>query len=139
MEASNKPLRSPAEELFDLASKLVAVWGTAFMVVDGVDHLLREVLPRAWHISISLAAAYLFLLAFFWGGEKRPALRDGFLAWRYPIAMLLAAYVGYLWHAHDYGRSREGRLNEAARWACARNVSCQKLALGYSADKEFDD
>jgi len=138
MDVSNKPLRSAGAELFDAVIKLVAVWGTAAVVGEGMNRLLSELLSRGWRLSISLLAAYLFLLIFFWGGDKRPDLRDAFLAWRYPMVMLLAAYVGYQGHAHDYGRSLDGRLNEAARWACAKSQSCQKTALDYLADKELD-
>jgi len=100
MDVSNKPLRSAGAELFDAVIKLVAVWGTAAVVGEGMNRLLSELLSRGWRLSISLLAAYLFLLIFFWGGDKRPDLRDAFLAWRYPMVMLLAAYVGYQGHAH---------------------------------------
>ncbi len=140
MDVSEKtPQRGSAEELFDLTIKYVAVWGTAIGIGEGINGLLSGLLPRGWRISISLLAAYLFVLIIFWGGSKRPRFRDAFLAWRYPIAILLATYVGYQWHAHDYGRSREALTNEAARWACSQNLSCKKAALDYLSDKQIDD
>jgi hypothetical protein len=140
MDASTKPLqrqRSPTEDFFDLTIKYVAVWGVALSLGEATNRVLHDVLPYGWRIIISLLAVYLFALIFFWGGTRRSGLRDSFLAWRYPIAMLLAAYAGYQLHIYDYGRSQEARLNEAARWACAKNVSCQKAAVDYLADKEL--
>jgi hypothetical protein len=137
MEISDKTLRSSGEELFDLTIKYVAFWGTAAIIERVTDHLLNEVLPFGWRTGISLLAALLFVIAILWSDKRRPALRVAFLAWRYPIAMVLAAYAGYQLHIYDYGRSQEARLNEAARWACAKNASCQKTALDYLFDKDF--
>jgi hypothetical protein len=137
MDISDKPLRSPGEELFDLTIKYVAFWGTAAIIERATDHLLSEVLSFGWRTSISLLAVLLFVVTILWSDKRRPDLRDAFLAWRYPIAMLLAAYGGYQLHVYDYGRSQEARLNEAARWACAKNDSCQKAAVDYILDKEF--
>jgi hypothetical protein len=138
MDFSNKPLRSPGEEVFDGIVKAVAIWGTAWLIGEGTDQLLGTLMPRGWRDGISLLAAGLFLFTFFWSCHRRPDLREAFLAWRYPIAILLAVYGGYQLHIYDYGRSQEARLNEAARWACAKNASCQKAALDYSFDKGFD-
>lgn len=139
MDVSKKPLRGPAEELFDLTIKYVAVWGTAAVIGEGINGLLSELLPRGWRISISLLAVYLFVLIIFWGGSKRPGLRDAFLAWRYLVAILLAIYLGYQWQAYDYGRSPEALISEAARRACAQNLSCKKAAGDYLSDKQIDD
>jgi hypothetical protein len=76
MDASNKPLRGPAEELLDLTIKYVAVWGAAAVIGEGINSFLSELLPRGWRINISLLAVYLFALIIFWGGSKRPGLRE---------------------------------------------------------------
>ncbi len=139
MDVSEKTRqRGQAEELFDLTIKYVAVWGTAAVIGEGLNRLLSELLPRGWRLSISLLAVYIFALIIFWGGSKRSGLRDAVLAWRYPIAMLLTAYLGYQWHAYEFLRSHEARLNEAARQACAKNISCQKAVVDYLSDKSFD-
>jgi hypothetical protein len=137
MVISHKTLGSSGEELFDLTIKYVAFWGTAAIIERVTDHLLNEVLPFGWRTSLSLIPALLFVVTFLWSDKRRPVLRDAFLAWRYPIALLLAAYGGYQLHIYDYGRSEEARLNEAARWACAKNVPCQKAAVAYLFDKDF--
>jgi hypothetical protein len=137
MDISDKTLRSPGEELFDLSIKYLALWGSALAIEGVTNHFLRDLLPFGWRTSISFVAALLFGIAIFWSDKWRPDLRDAFLAWRYPIAMLLAAYGGYQLHIYDYGRSQEARLSEAARWACEKNVSCQKAAVDYLFDKDF--
>jgi hypothetical protein len=139
MDASNKSVRGPAEELFDSAIKVVAVWGTAVMVGEGINRLLMEILPRGWRMGISLIAVLVVASALMQGCGLWPRFRDVFFAWRYPIAILLAVYAGYQWQASDYPKSREGRLNEAARWACAKIPSCQSAALEYLSDKSWDD
>ena len=140
MDVSEKTRqRGPAEELFDLTIKYAAVWGAAAVIGEGINRLLSDLLPRGWRISISLLAVYLFALIIFWGGRKRSSLRDAVLAWRYLIAITLAVYVGYQWCAHDYGRSHEALISEAARRACAQNLSCKKAAVDYLSDKQIDD
>ncbi|NOJ40905.1 hypothetical protein [Bradyrhizobium australiense] len=108
------------------------------MIAELANHVLTGLLPHPARVGIWLILVLLLVGGFFWGGEKWPRLRESFFAWRYPIAMLLAAYVGYQWHAHDYARSEEARLNEAARLACAKSSLCRKTAVDYLAGKELD-
>jgi hypothetical protein len=135
MEASNKSGRGPGEELFDGLVRGVAVWWPAYMISEGLNHILSEVVSRGWRINISIVVPLLFVGTIFWGGERWPRLRDAFYALRYPIAMLLAVYVGYQWHAHDYANSEEARLNEAVRLACTKSQSCPNTAVEYLVGK----
>ena len=136
MDASNNSIQGSGEQLFDGLNRGAAVWGSALTVGEAINRLLSEILSRGWRMGVSFLAAYLFVLAIFWGGEKWPRLRETFFAWRYPIAMLLAVYVGYQWHAHDYANSEEARLNDAVRWACTKSQSCQKTAVEYLVGRE---
>jgi hypothetical protein len=128
MQTSKKSVGGAAEELFDSAIKVVAVWGGAVMVGEGVNRLLMEILPRGWRIGISLVATLVVVAALLEGCGLWPRFRYAFFAWRYPIAILLAVYDGYQWHAHEFGRSQEARLNEAARWACEEPIVSERCS-----------
>lgn len=133
MDISGKPKESPGEAWWDLIIRAVVVWGTALMIAELTNHALIGVIPRGPRMLSCLILILLLVGGFFWGGETWPRLRDGFYSLRIPIAMVLAIYVGYQWHASDYAKSEEARLNEATRKACATSQLCQKRALGYLA------
>ena len=143
MQTSSKSpprIPSPAEELFDLTIKYLAVWGTSAGIGSAVYTILRSanLLTYGWRLGISMLVTYLAVLTIFVGGSKRPDLREAFLAWRYAIAILIAVYVGYSWHADAYSKSNEALVNNAVRWACSRNQQCVHAAEQYLADKNLD-
>lgn len=139
MGISDKPVSGSAEELFDIVIRYVAVWGTALTAGDEANRLLGDSISRGWRVGLSLLVIWVVVMTIFLSWEKWPRIGRAFFAWRYPISIMLAVYVGYQWHAHDYGHSREAKLNEAARWACAKSPSCQSAALDYLSDKDWDD
>lgn len=118
--------------------RAAVVWGSALMIAELANEALIGVLSRPTRVGIWLVLVFSLVGGFFWIGGRWPWWRDAFLSWRYPIAMLLAAYVGSQWHVYDYTRSEEARLNEAARWACAKSTFCQKTAVEYLAGREID-
>lgn len=138
MDASRRLERRAGEEWWDAVIRAAVVWGAAFVIAELADHALTGLVTRPARVGICSVVVFSLVGGFFWGGERWPRWRDSFLGWRYPIAMLLAAYVGYQWHAYDYIRSEEARLNEAARWACAKSTVCQKAAVDYLVGREID-
>jgi hypothetical protein len=126
------------DELLDILIRMVAVWGTGWMGGEIVNRLLLDVLPRGWRIGISLVVTLGIVAALLPATKLWPRFGRTFFAWRYPIALLLAGYVGYQWHIHDYKESEEARLNEAIRWACAKSQSCQQAAVNYLVGKETE-
>jgi hypothetical protein len=131
MDASNKSIRDSGEELFDFVIKVVAVWGTALTMGTGLSHLLMDIASRGWRLAISSIVTLVIASALMQACTLWPRFGRAFYVWRYPIAILVAVYVGYQWHAYDYPRSQEGQINEATRWACAKSPSCQKAAVDY--------
>lgn len=128
---------SPAEELFDLAIKYLAVWGAGAGLGWAVYTVLHSanLFTYGWRLGMSMLVTYLAVLTIFVGGSKRPDLREAFLAWRYAIAILIAIYVGYSWHADAYSKSNEALVNDAVRRACSQNQQCVQAAQQYLADK----
>ncbi|WKA26385.1 hypothetical protein [Bradyrhizobium roseum] len=108
------------------------------MIAELANEALIGLLSRPARVVVWLVLVFSLVGGFFWIGGRWPRWRDAFLSWRYPIAMLLAAYVGYQWHVDDHAGSEEARLNEAARWACSKSKVCQKTAVEYLAGREID-
>ncbi len=138
---SNTPRRStPGEELLDGMITGVAVWGTAIGLGYAANIALSAIglSHYGWRLGLSGIVTYLTVLSILLGGQKRPDLRNAFLAWRYPIAILVAGYVGYSLHSYVYSKSNEALVNNAARWACSRNQQCVHAAEQYLADKNLD-
>lgn len=119
------------DELLDILIRWVAVWGTAWVVGEAINRLLLDVLPRGWRIAISLLVPLVIVGALLPAAERWPRFGKAFFAWRYPIAFLLAGYVGYQLHIRDYKESDEARLNEARRVVCMKNISCQRAVVDY--------
>lgn len=138
MDTSRRLQVRAVEEWTDLVIRAVVVWGSALMMAELIDHALIGLVSRPARVGIGLVAVVSLVGGFLWGGERWPRWRDAFLSWRYPIAMLLAVYVGYQWHAYDYTRSEEATFNEAVRRACAKSASCQKAAVEYLVGREID-
>jgi hypothetical protein len=134
-----RPITS-GEELYDLSTKYVAVWGVAFGMAWIVDYALSAVVPLAygWRMGLSGLALYLTALTIFVGGRRRTDLLDSLMAWRHVITVLLAGMIGYAWHAHDYSNSNDALLNEASRWACAQHSPCIQSVERYLFDRKMN-
>jgi hypothetical protein len=125
----------PGDELLDILIRWAAVWGPAWVGGETINRLLLDILPRGWRMGISLLVPLVIVGALLPAAERWPRFGRAFFAWRYPIALLLAGYVGYQWHIYDYKESDEARLNEARRVACMKSISCQRAVVEYLTGK----
>jgi hypothetical protein len=119
------------EQLLDMLSRMVAVWGTAWAGGEIINRLLFEVVPRGWRMGITLLVTLVIVAAVQPATKLWPRFGRTFFAWRYPIVLMFAVYAGYQWHIHDYKESEEARLNEARRVACTKSISCQRAVVEY--------